>query len=268
MGRTRHGKIASLPPEMRDQVNLRLLDGEELRSLVRWLNAEPGARRMLAEKFGGELVSIQNLSDWKKHGHREWLLRREALEDARAIREQAGELQEATGGALADHMAEVLMARLLRAFRAWDGSLQSRSGKELMMLRGMCREAGEMRRASHSAARLQLEREHLELERRNQSEFMKAEFDKWLATPEARERMMQAQKKARWKHDRLRQVFGMDPLPEDEAEGGCVGVSRQAQNALRETLGMEPLPEKEPQDKGGSNPASDENGDSSPTEHA
>lgn len=242
MGRTRHGKIASLPPGLQEQVNLRLLNREELRSIERWLNAKPEAQKILGEKFGGEAVSIQNLSEWKRHGHREWLVRREALEDARNIKEQAGELQEATSGALADHMAEVLMARLLRAFRTWDGSLQSRSGKELMMPRGMCREAGEMRRASHSAIHLQLEREHLELERRNQNEFMKSEFDKWLGTPDARERVMQVEKKARWRHVRLRQLFGMDPLPEDEAESESWGVSRQAQNALRETLAWSRCP--------------------------
>src|ERR1022692_1754985 len=153
MARDRHGKIASLPPPVQEEVNLRLLAGEELRNIVQWLNGHEEVRAMLAEKFEGQPVSIQNLSDWKGHGHREWLAWRESLEAVHAMNGQAGELKEATGGALADQMAEVLMARLMRAFHHWDGNLQSKSGQELMMLRGMCREAGEMRRGSHSGAR-------------------------------------------------------------------------------------------------------------------
>ena len=134
-------------------------------------------------------------------------MRRETLEEARSLKEQAAELREVSAGALADQIAEVLMARMMRAYRDWDGNLHSRSGKELMMLRGLCREAGEMRRGSHSAARLQIKREQLELEQRKQRDFMKAEFDRWLETPEARERKLTLEENRKRQAERLREIF-------------------------------------------------------------
>jgi hypothetical protein len=219
MGRTRHGKIASLPHAVREEVNLRLRAGEEQRVIAAWLKSHEAVKAVLEEKFGGEPVSLQNLSDWKRHGHREWLLRREATEDARAIQEEAAELQQATPGGLADPFAEVLMARLTGAFRRWDGHGRSRSGRELVMLRGMCREAGEMRRASHSLARLQLKRDHLELERRSQEQFMKAEFDKWLDTEEGYDWLRLRQERVRLRVNQLRERFGIEPWPPDDADG-------------------------------------------------
>ncbi len=230
MGRTRHGKIASLPHAVREQVNLRLLAGEEQRVIVAWLKTQEEVKEVLGEKFGGKPVSPQNLSDWKRHGHQEWLLRRETVEDARAIQEEAAELQQATPGGLADPFAEVLMARLMSAFRRWDGHERSRSGRELLMLRQMCREAGEMRRASHSLARLQLKRDHLELERRSQEDLKKAEIDQWLDTDEGYDWLRQRQQRVRLRANQLRERFGIEPMPaddeDDDQEQGLIKVNQ------------------------------------------
>ena len=211
MGRTRHGKIASLPHAVQEEINTRLQAGQEQRVIAAWLKTHEEVKSVLAEKFHGEPISLQNLSDWNRHGHQEWLLHRETVEDARAVQ------QEATPGGLADPFAEVLMARLTGAFRRWDGQGHSRSGRELLMLRGMCREAGEMRRASHSLARLQLKRDHLELERRSQEQFTRAQIDQWLDTEEGYDWLRLRQERVRLRSNQLRERFGMEPLPPEEA---------------------------------------------------
>ena len=70
-----------------------------------------------------------------------------------------------------------------------------------------------MRRASHSAARLQLDREHLKLERRRQQEFMKPQFDEWLETEEGKEKLRLGKVRARSPDFHLRKTVGMPPLP-------------------------------------------------------
>ena len=70
-----------------------------------------------------------------------------------------------------------------------------------------------MRKASHSATRLQLERDHLELERRSQEEFMQAEFERWLTTPKGKARVLNCDQKAQLRRTQIREIFGLEPVP-------------------------------------------------------
>jgi hypothetical protein len=63
---TRLGKIARLPREIREELNVRLQNGEVGRKLVEWLNGLPAAQAVLAANFGGRAISMQNLSEWKQ----------------------------------------------------------------------------------------------------------------------------------------------------------------------------------------------------------
>src|SRR5271167_4725592 len=67
-----YGKIARLPPEVREQLNRRLADAEPGFRLVDWLNGLPEVRQMLAEDFGGLTINEQNLTNWRQGGHQEW----------------------------------------------------------------------------------------------------------------------------------------------------------------------------------------------------
>ena len=62
---------------------------------------------MLALEFGGRPVSQQNRSEWKQGGYCEWLAHQDALERARNLAADAGELTVAAG-TLAAHLAIVL----------------------------------------------------------------------------------------------------------------------------------------------------------------
>jgi len=79
---TRRGKIARLPNHIREQINSRLHDGEDGKSILAWLNALPEAQTLLANLFHGRPVSHGNLSDWRLGGYRDWLIRQDALKFA------------------------------------------------------------------------------------------------------------------------------------------------------------------------------------------
>lgn len=185
---TRTGKIARLSRSAREELNRRLRDGEQGKQLVIWLNSQPEIQSMLALEFGGRPISEQNLSEWKQGGYGEWLVHRDALERARNLAADAGELTVAAG-ALADHLAIVLATRYAAALARWDGNPNRTSAQNIRTLRALCQDIVELRRGDHSAARLKVEQEWLELERSKDEERIQERFEKWVLQPEVRNRI-------------------------------------------------------------------------------
>ena len=60
---TRNGKIARLPALVREELNVRLDEGEPGRDLVAWLNALPKVQAIVNKYFQGYAVTEQNLSE-------------------------------------------------------------------------------------------------------------------------------------------------------------------------------------------------------------
>ena len=90
--KTRTGKIARLPKDIRDQLNQQIEDGIIGHAVLSWLNALPEVQKILAEHFGGRPVSHQNLSEWRHGAYAEWAATRdgraqwqEMLENARTL---------------------------------------------------------------------------------------------------------------------------------------------------------------------------------------
>jgi hypothetical protein len=52
---------------------------------VAWLNSLPEVQALLAAEFAGKPIREQNLSEWRKHGYKSWLWRRQALEMAQEL---------------------------------------------------------------------------------------------------------------------------------------------------------------------------------------
>jgi hypothetical protein len=77
--KARNGKIARLPEEIRRELNRRILNGQEGREILPWLNNQPTVRDILDRKFGGCNINRQNLSAWRTGGFRDWDLRREII---------------------------------------------------------------------------------------------------------------------------------------------------------------------------------------------
>jgi hypothetical protein len=159
MNVSRRGKIARLPKMIRDELNLRLSDGESGTALVVWLNNLPDVQRVLASDFGGQPVNTDNLSQWRKGGYREWLQKEEAAELVRHPFAEADDLKSAVDDP-SDKLGTWLAARYAMATR----QLTNEDNGELDWdrLREMCRDVSALRRGDHHAGRLALERVKLE----------------------------------------------------------------------------------------------------------
>src|SRR5262249_34837206 len=74
------GKLSRLPPHLREQLNLRLANGESAKTLLPWANSLPELLAILEDHFDSEPVSEQNLSEYRQHSFRKWEMRQAARE--------------------------------------------------------------------------------------------------------------------------------------------------------------------------------------------
>ncbi len=95
----RRGKIARLPQRIRHELNIRLDDGDPFAEILAWLNALPEVQAVLAEHFASEPILQQNLSQWKKGGHQDWLQWQDELAAAELLRDTTAELRDRSPGA-------------------------------------------------------------------------------------------------------------------------------------------------------------------------
>jgi len=207
---TRTGKIARVSRNLREELNRRLRDGQQGKRLVEWLNSLPEVQAALAQEFGGRPISEQNLSEWKQGGYREWLAHQDALERGRNLAAEAGELTVAAG-AFADHLAVVLTARYAEALAQWDGNPSGTPAQNIRALRALCQDIVELRRGDHSAARLRLEQERLELDRSKDEQQIQKRIEKWLQQPEIQARLFRSNLTPEERAQRVSEILGRVP---------------------------------------------------------
>ena len=114
MPHRRKGKIARIPKIIRDSLNQMILDGLPYRKIIEQLGEH------------GKGLNQQNLTNWKKGGHQDWLDQLARLDDMRSkrefaldiVRENAGsEVQEASVQIAASQIYQILMDYDLRALK-------------------------------------------------------------------------------------------------------------------------------------------------------
>jgi hypothetical protein len=208
MSLTRNGKIARLPLAVRQELNRRLDAGEQGKKLVAWLNALPAVQAILDAEFGGKAVREQNLSEWRQRGYRDWLAKQEALEIAERLGEDATEWNAEGRASFTDALALWLVARYAVATRR----VAETGGREgWRLLREMCGDIVELRKGDHTAERLQIERERLELEKEKTKERIREKIEEVMKQPETKRRLcgegLSAEERAR----RMRKIFGLPP---------------------------------------------------------
>ena len=212
MNLTRNGKIGRLPKAVREQLNRRLDNGGQGRQLLEWLNSLPEVQAVVAREFGGQPIRKQNLSKWRKGGYTDWLRQQEALDMARQLAADTGELQLAGAQPLADQMAVWLTARYLMAIRKL-AEKNNDDEPDLKVLREFCHDVVALRRGDHSAARLKMEQERLEREREKTEEEVVAHFQRWVKNPAVRDWICKAWASPEEREARMREIFGRPPKP-------------------------------------------------------
>lgn len=164
MNSTRNGKIARLPKAIREELNQRLDQGETARSLVDWLNGLPEVQALVQSQFGGHPIREQNVSQWKKGGHQEWLRHQEAMELAERLYERAGEMHVKEKEEM--NMSEVLSFWLAARYAAATEEIAAMEGPEAWkQLRQMCGDVAKLRRLDYQAQKMGIEEDRLELQR-------------------------------------------------------------------------------------------------------
>ena len=170
---TRNGKIARMPVTVRDELNLRMENGQEGAQLLAWLNGLPAVRETLQASFEGARISKQNLSEWRQGGFREWQLRREWIGQAGELEASANEMRDVVDtAALPGALAGMLAARYAALLNSWDGEPDRKFEEKLRLLRGLNRDIALLQRTIQQACEQEKksERETEESERREREE--------------------------------------------------------------------------------------------------
>jgi hypothetical protein len=167
---THNGKIARLPRNIRDELNHRLENGEAARVILPWLNALPAVQAVLAAGFRVSLINEQNLSNWRKGGHRDWLKQQERRNLVREMTENAKELaKEADGVEVGNHLSALLVAELAASARHALVEL-AEPAERCMRLQEFLQTLARVRRQDYLAGKLAIERERRARERVKEQE--------------------------------------------------------------------------------------------------
>ena len=158
MSITHVGKIGRLSKYFRDEIGRRIEDGEPGKDIVKWLNEQTRVQEMLKEQFGGRPITEQNLSEWKRTGHPEWLRREDARLFVSRLTEQSDDLDEATDDLeISVRFASVLAAELARLAMTLLEK-ETDPEKRWQRLREVHRELSQLRRDDHRAVRTVIKR--------------------------------------------------------------------------------------------------------------
>jgi len=111
LGAAYRGKIGRLPRKVRVDLSKMMEEGYGTRELLDWLHKQPGVGWCLVEYFGGQDITAQNLSNWRRGGHQHWLAHEERRGLVRELAAEGAELAKDAGGAV----TAVLMAEFAEA---------------------------------------------------------------------------------------------------------------------------------------------------------
>ena len=109
----RQGKVARLPHALRQEVNRRLLNGDTARSIVEWLNDHDDAKQTLDTYFHGQPFNPQNISEWRSGGYRDWLKKKEKVENLKTLASFSLDLAKA-GGSISEGAAAIAAGEILQ----------------------------------------------------------------------------------------------------------------------------------------------------------
>ena len=185
-------KIASLPRDLRNQLNARLHDGDPGNKILDWLNRDETVRQILKEQFNSTPITKQNLSQWKNRGgYQDWKNHRDVLEFGKELSGDADETFSELGSnddgspAFADKMALWFSVRYMVMAKNLIASVQNKDlEKQEPAMRRILRDLSALRRSEHSAGRLRLEHKRLEFQKTQGTDAKEKAFWERARSPE------------------------------------------------------------------------------------
>lgn len=133
---------------------------------------------------------------------------RTGLEQARQLRAEVAAFAEAGVEPLTDTLAQWLTTQYISAARN-AGEEAGGAGIPLTILRGLTADVVALRKGDHSAARLLIEREWVEIEREKSEARIRTKFEEWLKEPGTQERIHGKELTLAERQQRIREIFGL-----------------------------------------------------------
>ena len=208
---TRRGKIARLPREIREQLNRRIQDGKPGNRLVTWLNSLQKVKAVLRTEFHSQPINAPNLSDWMDGGYRDWLIQQETVDLLHLMQDNSDELTQAANRTrLSDLLAHRLAARIVLLTQRLDQSTAD-GPPDQKLLSQLCADVVALRKGDHSAERLKLARDRLNVEHEPDSRDLGRD-DEEIARKWAKEhgREIINKRTPEELEQRYREIFGID----------------------------------------------------------
>jgi hypothetical protein len=159
--KTRNGKIAHLPFQIREELNIRLANGEPGNRLVEWLNAHPAVIEVMNNCFAGRPVSEQNLSEWRNGGYEQWAMLNACLGETTGLSESAGLIAE--NGIDTRNLLLVITAHYAGMIQRWNITPIEDLDRMMSVFKNLTSAVLAVRRSEQRDARLEIDRERLEI---------------------------------------------------------------------------------------------------------
>lgn len=158
--KTRTGKIARLPRLIREELNVRLANGEPAQTILAWLNALPEVRAILTAQFDGRDITDQNLSEWRQGGYEDWVAHQTTREWVDHLVDYSSAIQEMTDHtSVSDLLSGPVAITLGRAIQTL--SRESPLNPECRrLIIAFTHELSLLRQGDHRAQLLRQQREH------------------------------------------------------------------------------------------------------------
>jgi hypothetical protein len=159
--KTGNGKIANLPPNIQDELNYRITDGESGNELVEWLNSKPEVVKVIGERFDGIPISEQNLSEWRKRGYQKWLAYHNTVDESNTVSGNVAGLAET--GIDCDKLLLTLTAAYAEMTQNWIVTPCEQMTYKLGVYKNLINGVISLQRAELQKVRLEIDRERLEI---------------------------------------------------------------------------------------------------------
>ncbi len=211
------GKISRLPSQIREQVNRRLADGQPDTIILPWLNGLPEVQQILKDQFGGEPITEQNLSGYRKFAFRRWQLRQQALDFAAEAQDDSRAAAQNGSAHLGDHLVQYATLRFAAA--AQSTPIPDDPELDLRQTHRLVADVVALRRGDLAAKRIALELKRLALEENQAQEHLEKLFWEWTKRPDINKRLYPYHDPDRERRAVVRMVdkalFGISPRDDD-----------------------------------------------------
>ncbi len=230
----RTGKIASLPFEVQEILNHRLLNNERGPTLLPWLNSLVEVQEVINRDWEGEPVTDSNLSNWRTGGFEDWKKERAEVFRIRALNRHFADIADAGQNVFAGLSAQ-LADKLSLLFSAWTPEQQTELLESPKSLIGLLSAAASLQTAQVNEKRLTLDSKKLaqkdtELQQRERDLERREKEMRWrlanqvldaVKTPEVQELLTSNRPKSAILPDLVAALF---PDPMATANGGATAA--------------------------------------------